>query len=132
MALDYQSLVATVNDYGASGNVSGAMMLKLALLKNIALTVAPGMPTDFQTLLSGTNVPGYISASDASLATALELALLEIIADNVGGGGGSTAVTHGTGSPITNGISVVTYKIYINDTDSTLWAVSNGAWIQLV
>jgi hypothetical protein len=47
-----------------------------------------------------------------------------------GGGGGGW--THGAGSPIAGGVSVVTYGTYTNDTDSTFWTVSNGSWIKLV
>jgi len=49
----------------------------------------------------------------------------------VTGGGGSSSVTHGAGTPIANNVSVVTYKIYINDNNGALWAVSNGVWTQI-
>ncbi len=221
MALDYQSLVATVKDYEACGDVSGAMMLKLALLKSIAATIAPTMNTDFQSLVSSPNVSGYHAASNANMATLLELALLQIIANAIGsslstvqvigaggtavnglytfgtdpanpqdyysaatgynitynaglgrweivdrrvpgpeieytspnlsgpwsvgvadgpppttivsGGGSSTPTSwlHGSSSPV-GVIAATAGALYINDTDSTLWAVANGAWIQLV
>ena len=45
-----------------------------------------------------------------------------------GGGGGGSSWTHGTGTPIANSISTVTYGLYTNDADSTLWTVAGGAW----
>ena len=53
----------------------------------------------------------------------------------VSGSGGASQVTHGTGSPITNGISVVTYKVYIDETVQaapSLWLVSQGIWEQVI
>ncbi len=49
----------------------------------------------------------------------------------VDSGTGATAITHGTGTPIANGISPVTFKIYINDNNGALWAVSGGVWYQV-
>ncbi len=49
----------------------------------------------------------------------------------VSGGGGSSSVTHGHGTPLANGVSPITYKIYINDNNGALWAVAAGAWYQV-
>lgn len=52
-----------------------------------------------------------------------------------GGSGGSSAITHGTGSPIANAVSVITFKFYIDETDNvnpSIWAVSNGVWRQII
>jgi len=124
MALDYQSLVNTVADYNGSGNVTGAMLLKLALLKSIAAKIAPSMATDYQTLLSDPNVAGYLGTSNASLAEGLEMALLQIIANAAGAGGATT----GAGAP--SGTSTAG-SFYLNTTDNTLW-VYNGTWRMLV
>ncbi len=62
---------------------------------------------------------------------AINAYLLCQILEAGGGGGGSSAITHGVGSPITGGISVVTYKLYIDDSSGSIWAVVNGAWLQI-
>ncbi len=52
-----------------------------------------------------------------------------------GGGGGSSQITSGVGSPITNGISVIVYKIYLDITipaAPSVWMVSAGAWVQVI
>lgn len=51
------------------------------------------------------------------------------------GGGGTSAVAHGVGDPISLGISVITYKVFIDETNPTapsLWLVSAGAWQQVI
>jgi hypothetical protein len=130
-ATDYQSLYTQAVGYAGLSGVSSAQLLKLALLKQIAATVAPTVATDYQSLLSSTNVPGYAAASPASLAQVLELALLQIIAQNVSGGAapGTSSVTYGNysgGQPSFtpasgNGMAVDT-------SDGAIWVYVNGVW----
>ena len=47
-------------------------------------------------------------------------------------GASGSGVQHGSDTPIALGVSVTPPSLFINDVDSTLWGVSNGAWIQLV
>ena len=124
MALDYQSLVNISADYNGSGNVSSAMLLKLALLKSIAASIAPSMATDYQSLISGTNVAGYSGSSNASIAEVLEMALLQIIANAAGTGGATTGTVNPTGTSTAG-------SFYLNTVDNTLW-VYNGTWRNLV
>ena len=124
MALDYQSLDSKITSYAALG-LSGVRALRLALLQTIANNTNPMAATDYQSLLSLPNVIGYAAASGAGVVDLLELGLLNIIA----GGGG--AVLNGSGSPV-GVITPIAGQLYINNTDSTLWAVANGAWTQLV
>lgn len=100
-SLDYQSLATSVSAYNGAAGLSGFQILKLALLKNIAATVAPAMATDYQSLISSTNEAGYNASAAVSIGDLLELALLQIIANNAGGGGGGGAqlVTYTSGSP---------------------------------
>lgn len=54
---------------------------------------------------------------------------------SISSSGGAAQIKVGTGSPITGGISVVTYKVYIDETDAvnpSLWVVAQGAWTQLL
>lgn len=88
MATDAQSLLTTVADYCATGNVTGVALLRLALLKQIATLVNPMADTTAQGLLSQANLPGWAATSNASVADLLELALLNLIANALGGGGG--------------------------------------------
>ena len=122
MALDYQSLVNISADYNGSGNVSSAMLLKLALLKSIAASIAPSMATDYQSLISGTNVAGYSGSSNASIAEILEMALLQIIANAAGTA--TTGIIDPTGTATAG-------SLYLNTVTNTLW-VYNGTWRNLV
>jgi hypothetical protein len=132
MALDYQSLVNAVRDYGASGDVSGAMLLKLALLKNIAATVAPAVNTDYQTLLSNSNVLGYNAASNSDVAALIEMALLQIIALNVGGGGGgSGSVLVANYGGVAPGVSPASAAIAIDTSNGAGWSWDTSTWARL-
>jgi hypothetical protein len=124
MVADYQSLISSVSDYAASGNVSGVRLLKLALLKKIATNSNPMAATDYQSLLNNTNVGGYAAVSSAAVSDLLELSLLNIIA----GGGGGGGVTTGTGAPTS---SATDGALYLNLTDNTLW-IYNSGWKKLV
>jgi len=57
--------------------------------------------------------------------------IIYLLASGSGGGSGGS-VQHGTGTPVSNRLAVAPPSLYINDSDSTLWAVSNGVWIMLV
>jgi hypothetical protein len=129
-ATDYQSLYTQAVGYAGLCGVSNAQLLKLALLKQIAATVAPTVATDYQSLLSSANVPGYAAASPASLAQVLELALLQIIAQNVGSGGsGGTALSSGNYAGGQPGFTPATSPwLAIDTSNGTLWEYYNGAW----
>jgi hypothetical protein len=127
MATDYQSLVRTVQDYASSGNASGAMLLKLALLRSIAINLNPLVATDFQSLMSDPDVPGYLNSSDASVAAALEMALLKLISGLAGQG-----VQNGSGSPIVNAVPPLRGGLYYDTTNKNLWASDGITWDLLV
>ena len=44
----------------------------------------------------------------------------------------ATTVLNGSGSPISLGLPTTAGQLYINNSDSTLWAVAAGQWKQLV
>ncbi len=51
------------------------------------------------------------------------------------GGGGSSQITSGVGSPITNGVSVVVFKVYFDVTNPAapgMWAVASSAWREMI
>jgi len=130
---DYQSLITSASSYRGAGLVNLAQLLRLGLLNSIATTVAPSMATDYQSLLSNTNVAQYRSVGLCREGDLIELALLQIIANGVGTGGATT----GAGSPITNSVSGTNGSFYLNTTDNTLWVYNSVAnpstkWMQLV
>lgn len=129
MATDYKTLFSSSVEYLSTGNVSGLQALKLALLKQIALSVNPMAATDVQSLLSSSDVKGYSGASNSSVADLLELALLNIIANNIsggGGGGGVTAANYGGAqpsfTPATDG------AVAIDTSTGQIWWWFNGVW----
>lgn len=127
---DYQSLFIQAVDYAGLPNISQAQLLKLALLRQIAATLVPAMPTDYQSLISSANVPGYAAAGLAcDIGVLLELALLQIIAANVGSGGGGTGATFGNyaaGQP--NFTPSGGTGIAVDTSNGTEWFYYNGAW----
>ncbi len=102
-------------------------LLKIGLLVQIANTVAPSMQTDFQTLLSLAQTPGYLSSSNASMAQLLELALLNLIAQNVGtgGGGGAPDFYNAAGPP---NQAPPAYQNIVVDSNGRQWQYYGGAW----
>jgi hypothetical protein len=127
MAYDFQTLLSSVTDYAASGEVSGPQLLKLALLKSIAATMAPTMPTDYQSLLSNTNVPGWLSCAYPSVGQLLELSLLSIIAGgSVGGGASITTGNYAGGTP--NFTPASGTGIAIDTSNNRVWWYFNGGW----
>lgn len=127
-ATDYQSLVSSVRHDQTAGLLDAADILRMALLKLIANTVAPTVSTDSQSLLSSANVSGYSAAGLATSSKLIELALLQIIAQNVGSGGSGAVITSGAGAP--SG-TATTGSLYIQTSNNTLWDY-NGGWNQLV
>lgn len=132
MALDYASLLSIVADYNGSGNINGAMLLKLALLKNIAASVAPMAATDFQSLLNNSNLPGWSSCSNASIAGLLEMSLLAIIANGISGGTGTGATFGNYAGSTPNFTPAGGTGLAVDTSTENLWAYNNGAWHQLV
>jgi hypothetical protein len=130
-ATDYQSLLSSGN-VACYNNLSPGLqkLLKLALLQIIANALAPNVPTDYNSLLAQANVSCY-RQNDASL---LELALLQIIAENGtgGGGGGSGAVfgNYGGGQP--NFTPSSGEGMAVDTSTNNLWDYYGGAWHQLV
>jgi hypothetical protein len=124
MQTDTQTLLSAANQYSNNGD-GDQQLLKLGLLKQILLNANPMAATDTQSLLSAASQYNNVPAGMWKL---LELGLLQQIA---AGGGGSGGVLNGNGSPV-GVITPTAGLLYINNTDSTLWAVSNGAWTQLV
>ena len=92
------------------------------------------MATDYQSLISSANVAGYASAGLAvDLAGLLELALLQIIANNVGsGGGGSGNVTFGNYGGTTPGFTPTTSTLALDTSNQTIWAYDSGTWHLIV
>jgi len=125
-----QSLITGVAKHNSAAAPRPAQLLRIALLQSIANTLAPSVATDPQSLLSSANVAGYQSAGLVSVGDMLELALLQIIANNVGSGG-SSGVSSGAGAP-TNGVTTGTF--YYNSTDQSFWASSNNGttWQELL
>ena len=80
-------------------------------------------------LNSGSMTAKQIEAASVSFQNIADkdAAILYLLSSGAGGG----SVSHGAGSPV-GVITATPGALYINDTDSTLWAVANGAWIQLV
>jgi len=115
---DYQSLLTSASSYRGAGLVSLAQLLRLGLLKSIAATVAPSMATDYQSLLSNTNVAQYRSVGLCREGDLIELALLQIIANGV-------VASAGTVAPTTGPVSGSNGSLYLNTTDNTLWVYNN-------
>jgi len=78
-------------------------------------------------------MPTNVTAIVQSLATAtarvvtLGTAAKVSVATNL-----ATTVLNGNGSPISLGLPTTAGQLYINNADSTLWAVAAGQWKQLV
>jgi hypothetical protein len=83
MATDYQSLMDSAAEYVGTGNVSESQALKLGLLKASVLALVPAQDTSVAALTSIAEVAGYGSVSNASLGDLLELALLNLLANNL-------------------------------------------------
>lgn len=137
MALDYQSLAATVADYANTSSATGVHLLKLALLKTIATSLNPAMATDAQSLLSQTDIPGYANSSCASTADLLELALLNIIANSLGGGGGAVGGVvignYGGAQPTPSPLPAIN-TVYVDTSGGQLWAynATTNTWTELI
>lgn len=130
MPTDSQSLLTGVAKHNSAAAPRPAQLLRIALLQSIANTLAPSVATDPQSLLNYANVAGYNSVGYCSMADLIELALLQIIAQNIGSGGGG-GVSSGAGAPV-NGVTTGT--LYYNSTDKSFWASSNNGttWQQLI
>jgi hypothetical protein len=129
MATDTQSLLASANAYASVSRVTGATLLKLALLQLIANNVAPSVNTDPQSLLSSANVSSYAASSPADIATLLELALLQIIAGGISGvssGGAATFGNYAGGQP--NFTPTSGTGLAVDTSNGTLWEYYGGAW----
>jgi hypothetical protein len=128
MATDAQSLATYGQMYASQPGVQGANLLKLALLQQIAAIVAPTVQTDTQSLVSAANVAGYSSAGFPGMAALLELALLQIIANNVGGGSSSAATfgNYAGGQPTFTPSSGT--GLAVDTSDGTMWEYYSGAW----
>ena len=79
-------------------------------------------------------MPTNVNAIVQSLATATArvvtlgtAAKVSVAATNL-----ATTVLNGSGSPISLGLPTTAGQLYINNSDSTLWAVAAGQWKQLV
>jgi hypothetical protein len=94
MATDFQSLLSSPNVACYSNPTPGEqMVLKLALLQQIALALNPTMSTDYQSLLNGPNVACF-NNMPPGIQRLLELALLQNIAENSGSGAINTVQTN--------------------------------------
>ena len=133
MATDYQSLVNAVTKHQSAGMTNIAQMLRISLLIQIANQLAPAVATDYQSLISSANVSGYSAASMCSEATLLELALLQIIAQNAGsGGGGDGNVQFGNYSGSSPGNSPSQSTLAVDTSNHNIWSYDNGAWHLIV
>jgi len=131
-ATDPQSLfsdsnVNCYNNYSAQFD-----LLKLSLLQIIANSLAPMAATDPQSLLSDANVACYRSYGSWPL---LELALLQLIAKNIGAGTGGTANLTGTVNPNGSVTPTAVGQFYTNTANDTLWqatTLSITGWLQWI
>jgi hypothetical protein len=131
--------IACYNNLG----MQDQQLIKLALLQIIAKSLNPVAATDQASLLSSPNIACYRSVGSYPL---LELALLQIIANGIGsgGGGGSTSnVVSGSGAnpnnvggfilvpPIPTAGAVYTQDPSIGTGSNVwLWSVANQNWDQ--
>ena len=93
-ATDQASLLAGANVSCYNNlSLSDQQLLKLSLLQIIAKALNPMAATDQASLLSDMNVACYRSVGSYPL---LELALLQIIANGMGGGSGTQLVFSGS------------------------------------
>ena len=104
-ATDQATLLSSANIacYNNLG-MQDQQLIKLALLQIIAKALNPMAATDQASLLSDSNIACYRSVGSYPL---LELALLQIIANGIGSGGGSTQLvfTGASANPNTGGIT---------------------------
>lgn len=134
-ATDSQSLLAAANCYQCfSSNPYSQMLAKLALLKQILLTLDPMADTSPQALLSQANCFTCYGNNPYTL-TLMELALLVNILNTGIGGGGGQLVIYTTTDPTTDGVlptdqtqPALAYKqdgggpLFIWRTDTHVWA----------
>ena len=88
--------------------------------------------TDYQSLLSSQNVACYLSMPPG-IQRVLELALLQLIANNIGSAGGGSGVTNGNyagGTPTFTPSSGA--GLAVDTSTGNLWAYYNGAWNELI
>lgn len=90
--------------------------------------------TDYQSLLGSPNVACFLSMPPG-IQRVLELALLQLIVDNIGsaGGGGGSGVTTGNYGGTTPSFTPSTGSgIAIDSSTGNLWAYYNGQWNELI
>lgn len=134
-ATDSQSLLAAANCYQCfSSNPYSQMLAKLALLKQILLTLDPMADTSPQALLSQANCFTCYGNNPYTL-TLMELALLVNIANTGIGGGGGQILVYTTTDPTTDGVvptdvtqPAIAYK---NDGSGPTfqWQIATGTWV---
>lgn len=107
--------VACYNNYSAQ-----QALLKLALLQIIAKALNPMAATDPQSLLS--TVACYNCNYSWPL---LELALLQIIANNTGAGGGAADYINYAGPPTSNPPAIQNIVVDVNGVQ---WQFFNNQW----
>ena len=138
-ATDAASLLSSPSVAGYNNFSAQAGLLKLALLQVIANALAPSVKTDAASLLASANVACYNCNFSWPL---LELALLQVIAQNIGSGGGGSIQTvvgfpqnPNTGAivPANPAIGAIYYQDPIagTGTDVWLWGVVQQRWSQL-
>lgn len=92
---------------------------------NSSVSVGVGAPNTSTPI-----APFYIDSSTGNIYSNATLTSTGWVLSS--GGSGTTQVLHGSGSPIANSVPTSPVAIYINDSDSTIWAVVGGVWTQEV
>jgi hypothetical protein len=126
-ATDPQSLLAQAKCYNCYGTPGELMLMKLALLQQIALSLNPMAATDPQSLLDQAKC--YNCYGTSGLWALFELALLQQIAVNGSGGGTGTGATfgnYGGGQP--NFTPASGTGLAVDTSDGAFWEYYNGAW----
>jgi len=133
-ALDQASLYnqAVSNGYSNGCDCSQYMLLKLGLLQYIASIVAPTMATDYQSLLNSVNVPGYRVTSNIGNAGLYELALLQIIANNVGTGGVYVQNFGGANPGTVLAVAPVGNAVAMDTGTGAVWGYNGTTWTQFI
>lgn len=132
--LDQASLYirAVSKGYTIGCDSSEFQLLKLGLLQYIASIVAPTMATDYQSLLNSVNVPGYRVTSTVGNAGLYELALLQIIANNVGTGGVYVQNFGGANPGTVLATAPVGNAVAMDTSSGAVWGYNGTTWTQFV
>lgn len=123
MATDYQSLFDVAACYASCAEASEIQTLKIALIAQAVIQLDPTANVEPQDLIDQGRCFGCLGASEVEM---MELALLALLVNASGGGGGSVQCGNYAGGEPT--FTPATCGVAIDTSNERIWWYYNGAW----